>query len=83
MEKQNATKKGRASAAAGDRLAITPGPSSVASSLHTLQVKSADGRVVSNEVSFQVSQPLDLHWALKFLEDYMNLLISATIILRN
>ena len=49
-------------AAAGDRLAITPGPSSVASSVHTLQVKSADGRVASNEVSFQVSSPLTLAW---------------------
>ncbi len=45
-----------------DQLFITPGPSSVASSTHTLQVKSADGRVVSNEVSFQVSQPLNLFW---------------------
>lgn len=48
--------------AAGDRLAITPGPSSVASSVHTLQVKSADGRVASNVVSFQVSSPLTLAW---------------------
>ena len=45
-----------------DQLFITPGPSSVASSVHTLQVKSADGRVVSNEVSFQVSEPLILAW---------------------
>ena len=50
------------SAAAGDRIAITPGPSSVASSVHTLQVKSADGRVVSNVVAFQVSSPLTLAW---------------------
>lgn len=50
-------------AAAGDRLSITPGPSSVASSVHTLQVKSADGRVVSNVVSFEVSQPLRLYWS--------------------
>lgn len=49
-------------AAAGDRLGITPGPSSVASSVHTLQVKSADGRVVSNEVSFEVSSSLTLAW---------------------
>ncbi len=46
-----------------DQLFITPGPSSVASSVHTLQVKSADGRVVSNEVSFEVSQPLRLYWS--------------------
>ena len=45
-----------------DQLFITPGPSAVASSVHTLQVKSADGRVVSNEVSFQVSEPLTLAW---------------------
>lgn len=50
------------SATAGDQIAITPGPSSVASSVHTLQVKSADGRVVSNEVTFEVSQPLTLSW---------------------
>ena len=51
------------SATAGDQIAITPGPSSVASSVHTLQVKSADGRVVSNEVTFEVSQPLRLYWS--------------------
>ena len=45
-----------------DQLFITPGPSSVASSVHTLQVKSADGRVVSNEVSFEVSSSLTLAW---------------------
>ena len=45
-----------------DQLFITPGPSSVASSVHTLQVKSADGRVASNEVTFEVSQPLNLYW---------------------
>lgn len=43
-----------------DQLYITPGPSSVSSSTHTLQVKSADGRVASNVVSFEVSQPLEL-----------------------
>ena len=45
-----------------DQLFITPGPSSVASSVHTLQVKSADGRVASNEVTFEVSQPLNFFW---------------------
>ena len=49
-------------AAAGDRLAVTPGPSSVTSTTHTLQIRSADGRVASNEVSFQVSQPLTFSW---------------------
>ena len=46
-----------------DQLFITPGPSSVTLSTHTLQVKSADGRVASNEVTFEVSQPLNLYWS--------------------
>lgn len=49
-------------ASAGDRLAITPGPASVTASTHTLQVKSVDGRVASNVVSFDISQPLRLQW---------------------
>ena len=50
------------SAAAGDQIAITPGPSSVSASTHTLQLKSADGRVASNVVSFEVSQSLNFFW---------------------
>lgn len=41
-------------ATSGDRIAITPGASAVTGESHTVQVKSADGHVVSNVVQFEV-----------------------------
>ena len=46
-----------------DQLFITPGPSSVSSTPHTLQVKSSDGRIASNIVTFDVGlSPLGGKW---------------------
>lgn len=46
-----------------DLLTITPGPSAVTGKVHTLQVLSADGRVASNVVSFNVGEnPLVGMW---------------------
>lgn len=46
-----------------DQLFITPGPASVPSSAHTLQVKSADGRVASNVVEFDIEEPVNIIWS--------------------
>ena len=48
--------------ASGDRLTVTPGQKAALRSTHTLQVKSADGKVASNVVTFDVSAPLGLKW---------------------
>ena len=48
--------------ASGDRLTVTPGAKAALRSTHTLQVKSADGKVASNVVTFDVSAPLGLKW---------------------
>lgn len=51
------------SSSSGDKLAIRPGASSVFGSTHTIQVKSADGQLESNIVSFEVTQPLRASWS--------------------
>lgn len=51
-----------AGGAAGDRITVSPGAGATLRSRHTLQVKSADGKVVSNLVPFDVSAPLGLKW---------------------
>lgn len=48
--------------ATGDRLTVTPGQKAALRTTHTLQVKSADGKVASNVVTFDVSAPLGLKW---------------------
>ena len=48
--------------ASGDRLTVTPGQKADLRTTHTLQVKSADGKVASNVVTFDVSAPLGLKW---------------------
>ena len=48
--------------ATGDRLTVTPGQKATLRTTHTLQVKSADGKVASNVVTFDVSAPLGLKW---------------------
>lgn len=48
--------------ASGDRLTVTPGQKAALRSTHTLQVISADGKVASNVVTFDVSAPLGLKW---------------------
>lgn len=45
-----------------DRLTVTPGAKATLRTTHTLQVKSADGKVASNVVTFDVSAPLGLKW---------------------
>lgn len=46
----------------GDELTVTPGRTAAARSTHTLQVRSADGKIASNTVTFAVSAPLGLQW---------------------
>ena len=58
-------------AASGDRISITPGPSAVFNSDHTLQVKSVDGKVVSNIVAFKVGQPLEFSWYMDRAPQYI------------
>lgn len=47
----------------GDLLAIKPSASSELGSTHTIQVKSADGQLESNIVSFEVTQQLRASWS--------------------
>ena len=47
----------------GDLLAIRPSASSELGSTHTIQVKSADGQLESNIVSFEVTQQLRASWS--------------------
>lgn len=49
-------------AAASDEVRIRPAADAPMNTSHTLQVKSVDGKVVSNIVSFEVSAPLGLQW---------------------
>ena len=50
---------------AGDRdlLTIIPGQGATFGSTHSVQVKSADGRICSNVVEFEVGLPLEGRWA--------------------
>lgn len=50
------------SGASGDLLEITPGPTAVLKSTHTVQLVTADGQLASNGVRFQVEQPFTSRW---------------------
>jgi len=51
------------SQADGNRLTVAPTAGATAGTQHTLQVRSADGKVCSDEVTLRVSVPLELGWS--------------------
>ena len=59
------------SQADGNRLTVAPTSSATAGTQHTLQVRSADGKVRSDEVTFRVSVPLELGWSQKGAPTYV------------
>lgn len=60
-----------AGSSSSDELTVTPGAMSTLGSSHTLQVKSKDGSVVSNVVSFEIGVPLTLIWRSSVVPGYV------------